>query len=148
MTILPIYVAQYYAGHGPYGLRPYSWHIIMQTGIDRSSGEPVGTAFYVRGTQVGHWELQVRRDVRFRAISAYRGAARVGQVDDRHIKELEYQVTRAEIIHHNAAWGYQEWVCGALRRLHAHDFRVDDLVWKRMGVVMRDAEEAFNSFRD
>ncbi|KAI0741260.1 hypothetical protein C8Q80DRAFT_1123222 [Daedaleopsis nitida] len=147
MAILPIFVAQYYVGHGPYGLRPYGWHIVVQTGVDRY-GEPVGNMYFVRGTTVGRWEPQVRRNVRYRAISAYRGAARVGEVDAKHLEDLEDQLARAEILQHNPGWGYQDWVCGALRRLHAHDFRVDDLVWKRMGAVMRNAEEAYNMFRD
>ena len=146
-AVFPILVAQYYVGHGPNGMRPYGWHIIVQTGHDRR-GDPIGTAYYVRGTTVGQWELQVERNVRFRATSAYRGAARVGSVDAMRLGELEYQLTRAEIVQHSPDWGYQEWVCGALRRLYARDFPIQDLVWKRMRTVMKGAEEAYDMFRD
>ena len=143
MPVLPIYVAQYYVGHSSRGVLPYGWHIIVHTGFDKK-GEPVGNAYFVTGCTAKGWAFQYFRNVAYRSGSKYRGCARVGAVERTQLEELERQLARAEIVNREPSWNYQSWAGGALRRLHAQGFDIDDLVWKRMGAVMRAAEDAYN----
>ncbi|TFK92600.1 hypothetical protein K466DRAFT_581737 [Polyporus arcularius HHB13444] len=143
MPVLPVYVAQYYVGHNSRGVLPYGWHIIVHVGFDER-GEPVGHAYYVTGSTAKGWMFQVRRSTAYRSGSRYRGCSRVGTMDKGDLEELERQLSRAEIVNRESSWNYQSWACGALRRLHAQGFEIDDLVWRRMGAVMRGAEDVYN----
>ncbi|EIW58402.1 uncharacterized protein TRAVEDRAFT_47555 [Trametes versicolor FP-101664 SS1] len=115
---LRVVIAHFHSGIGPYGVRPYQWHLCIETGHDRH-GFVEATTFYIRGSSAGGFRYEWRERVRYKKLEQYRGSVCIGMISSRRYLDavaLMEEVRTAD----GSERATQSWAYAAARKLSAH----------------------------
>ncbi|KAI0369807.1 hypothetical protein BV20DRAFT_979938 [Pilatotrama ljubarskyi] len=116
MPELPVMIAQFHSGIGAEGVRPYQWHVCVETGaLGRFT---VATVFYIRGSDAAGYTFEFRDNVRYKTSEAYRGATFIGTIRHTDLPKLPEHFASVEI--ERGSYASHLWAYRAARKLAGH----------------------------
>ncbi|KAH9849901.1 hypothetical protein C2E23DRAFT_861647 [Lenzites betulinus] len=138
-----VVISQYHSGVGANGVRPYQWHLCLETGRDRR-GYVEATTFYVQGSPATGFTQGYSVGVRYTTGNAYRGSMVIGEIPFEAFNTAAGLIGQVETAHLRGPYASQEWAYAAVRKLHGHRVLQNQL-WSMEFIAkqLRNAEAAW-----
>ncbi|KAI0831867.1 hypothetical protein BC628DRAFT_560917 [Trametes gibbosa] len=138
-----VVVAQYHSGVGAHGVRPYQWHLCIETGRDQR-GLIEATAFFIHGSPAAGFSQGYNVGVRYTTGNAYRGSVVIGEIPIEALNRVGRLIEEVETAHLRGAYASQDWAYAAVRKLHGHGVLQNQL-WSMEFIAkqLRHAEVAW-----
>ncbi len=138
---LKVVIAQFHSGIGPNGIRPYQWHLCIETGRDYR-GFVEATTFFIRGSSAGGFRYECHERVRYKKLEQYRGSVCVGMISSRRYRDA-VDLMREVMTTDGSEYVTQSWAYAAARKLSAYGLMGElwalEFIWEQL----RNGERAW-----